>query len=78
MATICSGVEEVAVSRPPQRWINSPQVGSKWDGGGLLGWGWIAGLWSVGPSRYPKFVRGGDFSEGHLHVLIDLQPAVSS
>lgn len=27
------GSEEVAVSRPPQRWINSPQVGSKRAGG---------------------------------------------
>lgn len=42
-----------------------------------MGRGWIVGL-EAGGAGYPKFVRGGAFSEGHLHVLIDLQPAVSS
>lgn len=51
---------------------------SKWDGGGLLGWGWIAGLGVGGGLVTQNSYVGGDFSEGHPHVLIDLQPAVSS
>lgn len=31
------GSEEVAVSRPPQQWINSPQVGLKQTGVGTVG-----------------------------------------
>lgn len=55
-----------------RKWVRNGTGVDSWFRGGLLGWGW------GGRARYPKFVRGGDFSEGHLHVLIDLQPAVSS